>query len=149
VFEVGDPARPQPLAEFRPRAAEPGQRDAQLGATLSLTWSYPIVRDGLVYVADINQGLYVLRYRGPHQDELARVAFAEGNSNLFALAPASRGAIQQPAPARSPARAPSARAAGLQQLRSSLAPIGLGLLALAGMTAILHAVLTRRRRRLR
>ena len=51
-----------------------------------MTWSYPIIRNGLIYVADINQGLYIIRYQGPHADELARIAFAEGNSNLFAVA---------------------------------------------------------------
>ena len=86
VFDLSDPAHPQRLTEFRPSASEPGQRDPQLGATLPMTWSYPIVRDGLIYVADINQGLCILRYQGPRADELARVAFAEGNSNLFSLA---------------------------------------------------------------
>jgi len=86
AFDVSDPAQPQRLAEFRPSASEPGQRDPQLGATLAMTWSYPIIREGLIYVADINQGVYILRYQGPHADQLARVAFAEGNSNLFALA---------------------------------------------------------------
>lgn len=86
AFDLSDPAQPKRLTEFRPAASEPGQRDPQLGATQAMTWSYPIVRDGLIYVADINQGLYILRYQGPHADQLARVAFAEGNSNLFALA---------------------------------------------------------------
>jgi hypothetical protein len=87
VFDVSNPGQPQRLAEFRAQGSEPGQRDAQLGVTATMTWSYPIVRNGLVYVADVNQGLYVLRYRGPHQDALGQVAFAEGNSNLLALLP--------------------------------------------------------------
>src|SRR5262249_36659165 len=87
AFDLSAPAQPQRVAEFRPSASEPGQRDPQLGATPAMTWSYPIIRDGLIYVADINQGLYILRYQGPHSDELAGVAFAERNSNLFALAP--------------------------------------------------------------
>jgi hypothetical protein len=37
----------------------------------------------LIYVVDIRNGLYVLRYTGPHADE---VAFLEGNSNLGDLA---------------------------------------------------------------
>src|SRR5262249_40975320 len=106
VFDLADPAHPQRLTEFRPTASEPGQRDPQLGATLPMTWSYPIVRDGLIYVADINQGLYVLRYQGPHADELARVAFAEGNSNLFSLvaepspSPAGRAAVASSPPGK-------------------------------------------------
>ena len=27
-------------------------------------WSYPIVKDGLIYVIDLRNGLYVLKYRG-------------------------------------------------------------------------------------
>jgi hypothetical protein len=97
VFDISDAANPQRLVEFRPQAAQPGQRDPQLGATLAMTWSYPIVRDGLIYVADIDEGLYVLRYRGPHQDEVDQLAFSEGNSNLTAL----RAAPPSPSPGRS------------------------------------------------
>jgi hypothetical protein len=44
-------------------------------------WSYPIIRDGLIYVVDIRNGLYVLRYPDPHADEVANVGFLDGNSN--------------------------------------------------------------------
>jgi hypothetical protein len=45
-------------------------------------WSYPIVNDGLIYVVDVRNGLYVLRYTGPHADEVKGIKFLEGNSNL-------------------------------------------------------------------
>lgn len=45
-------------------------------------WSYPVVQDGRIYVVDIRNGLYILRYRGPHADEVSFVRFLEGNSNL-------------------------------------------------------------------
>jgi hypothetical protein len=45
-------------------------------------WSYPIIRNGLIYAIDIRSGLYVLRYTGPHADEVADIKFLEGNSNL-------------------------------------------------------------------
>ena len=45
-------------------------------------WSFPIIRDGLIYVVDIRNGLYILRYTGPHDGEVDRVGFLEGNSNL-------------------------------------------------------------------
>lgn len=45
-------------------------------------WSYPIIRNGLVYVVDIRNGLYILRYTGRHAGEAARLRFLEGNSNL-------------------------------------------------------------------
>jgi hypothetical protein len=31
---------------------------------------------------DIRNGLYILRYTGPHADEVAGIQFLEGNSNL-------------------------------------------------------------------
>jgi hypothetical protein len=43
-------------------------------------WSYPVVQNGLIYVVDIDLGLYILRYTGPHATEVAKAAFVEGNS---------------------------------------------------------------------
>ena len=45
-------------------------------------WSYPIIKDGLVYVVDIRNGLYVLRYTGAAAGEVNGLTFLEGNSNL-------------------------------------------------------------------
>jgi hypothetical protein len=45
-------------------------------------WSYPIVNDGLIYVIDIRNGLYVLRYTGTRASEVSSLRFLEGNSNL-------------------------------------------------------------------
>jgi hypothetical protein len=45
-------------------------------------WSFPIIRDGLIYVVDIRNGLYVLHYTGPHAGEVAAISFLEGNSDL-------------------------------------------------------------------
>jgi len=47
-------------------------------------WSYPIIRDGLIYVIDVRNGLYVLRYDGPGRGPVSRIGFYEGNSNLGA-----------------------------------------------------------------
>ena len=44
-------------------------------------WSYPVVQNGLIYVVDIDLGLYILRYTGPHASEVGRAAFVEGNSS--------------------------------------------------------------------
>ena len=44
-------------------------------------WSYPVVQNGLIYVVDIDLGLYVLRYTGPHHEEVDQAAFVEGNSS--------------------------------------------------------------------
>jgi hypothetical protein len=149
VFDVSDPVHPQRLAEFRPQASEPGLRDPQLGATLTMTWSYPIVRDGLVYVSDIDEGLYVLRYQGPHSDELARFAFAEGNSNLSAFrqaAPSPSAPVaspSRPAPAASASPAPRSTATAL------LLTVGVVLLVLAVLGAVASLAFVRRRGPLR
>jgi hypothetical protein len=45
-------------------------------------WSYPIIRKGLNYVIDVRNGLFVLKYTGPHSDEVRETEFLEGNSNL-------------------------------------------------------------------
>jgi hypothetical protein len=44
-------------------------------------WSYPIVDDGLIYVVDLRNGLYILEYRGKHASEILKLDFLEGNSN--------------------------------------------------------------------
>ena len=45
-------------------------------------WSYPIIKDGLIYVVDARNGLYIIRYAGLWGEQVAREAFLEGNSNL-------------------------------------------------------------------
>ena len=81
---VEDPANPVQLAELR---QEPlpyvTQEDPVLssGQDKVVMWSYPIIKDGLIYVADLRNGLYVLRYTGPFQDEVDTATFVEGNSN--------------------------------------------------------------------
>jgi hypothetical protein len=45
-------------------------------------WSFPIIHNGLIYVVDIRNGLYILRYNGPRANEITGIAFLEGNSNL-------------------------------------------------------------------
>ena len=44
--------------------------------------SFPIVTHGLIYVVDIRNGLYILRYTGPRHRDVDRIDFLEGNSNL-------------------------------------------------------------------
>ncbi|HET7870274.1 MAG TPA: hypothetical protein VFM85_08145 [Actinomycetota bacterium] len=52
------------------------------GTNKVVMWSYPIICKGLIYAIDIRNGLYILRYTGPHADEVANIGFLEGNSNL-------------------------------------------------------------------
>ncbi len=52
------------------------------GPNKVVMWSFPIIKDGLIYVVDIRNGLLVLRYTGPRADEVDPIRFLEGNSNL-------------------------------------------------------------------
>jgi hypothetical protein len=81
--------RPYQLAEFFPEPlAEVMLEDPRLSSDPDtgrhekvVMWSYPIIRDGLIYVVDLRNGLYVLRYRGAFEREVGRIGFLEGNSN--------------------------------------------------------------------
>jgi len=78
VFDISDPTHPTPVATFEPtkRATDGFGLWGQVAFV-----SYPIIKDGLIYVLDGRNGLYVLRYTGPYHEELDGVRFLEGNSN--------------------------------------------------------------------
>ena len=84
AIDLADPGNPKPAAEFIP---EPLPSVALEDPALSsgedkvVMWSFPIVKDGLIYVVDLRNGLYVLRYRGPHAEEVSSTKFLDGNSN--------------------------------------------------------------------
>lgn len=83
AIDVSDPSAPKRLAEFRPEPLPSVlTEDPALGGNPVAMWSYPVVQDGLIYVVDIRNGLYILRYTGVWEEELADLDFAEGNSNL-------------------------------------------------------------------
>ena len=81
--------RPYQLAEFTPKPLDHVMlEDPRLSSDPDtgrrekvVMWSYPIIRDGLIYVIDLRNGLYVLEYRGPFKKEVRRIRFLEGNSN--------------------------------------------------------------------
>ena len=78
VFDISDPTQPTPVATFEP--ADAAATGFNLWGRVAFV-SYPIIKDGLIYVLDGRNGLYVLRYTGPHHEELDGVRFLEGNSN--------------------------------------------------------------------
>jgi hypothetical protein len=81
---IDDPARPYQLAQYMPDPLPAvGTEDPRLSSDDQkvVMWSYPIIKDGLIYVADLRNGLYILRYSGPFQDEVRSISFLEGNSN--------------------------------------------------------------------
>ena len=85
VSDISDASRPLQAGSFLPTPLEHvATEDPALGrgASKVIFWSYPIIRDGLIYLVDVRNGLYILRYTGPHADEVDDVKFLEGNSNL-------------------------------------------------------------------
>jgi hypothetical protein len=145
VFDTADPVQPARLAEHRPSGITPARRDPELGGTAALTWSYPVVAAGLVYVADINQGLVVLRYRGPHQEELDNAVLLEGESNAVAGAAAASPVPVSPS-ALPPPSAPSAESTGMG-LSSAAIPIAAVAVVLVLVGLSVPARRRRRRRR--
>ncbi|HVF05381.1 MAG TPA: hypothetical protein VNA20_11125, partial [Frankiaceae bacterium] len=88
AVDISNPAAPVESGAFVPRPAfVPDYRDNRLFFSSSpaerwtgAMWSYPVVKNGLIYVVDIDLGLYVLRYTGKHAGEVAKAVFVEGNS---------------------------------------------------------------------
>jgi hypothetical protein len=85
AISLEDPEAPSRAGLYLPEPlAEVATEDPALssGRPKVVMWSYPIIRKGLIYVVDIRNGLYVLRYTGPGAKEVSKIQFLEGNSNL-------------------------------------------------------------------
>ena len=80
---------PYQLAEFTPKPLDEVMlEDPRLSSDPDtgrnekvVMWSYPIIKDGLIYVIDLRNGLYVLEYQGAFEKEVQRIGFLDGNSN--------------------------------------------------------------------
>ena len=82
---IEHPLQPRQVAEFLPEPLPSvGTEDPALssGQNKVVMWSYPIINDGLIYVVDVRNGLYILKYHGPFEAEVAGIRFLESNSNL-------------------------------------------------------------------
>jgi hypothetical protein len=85
AIDVTDPITPRQAGWFSPRPlASVATEDPALTTTGNKVsmWSFPIVRNGLIWVVDIRNGLYALRYTGTGAARVDRTIFREGNSNL-------------------------------------------------------------------
>ncbi len=85
AIDIADPADPAQGGWFSPAPlASVATEDPALsrGPNKVVLWSYPVIRNGLIYAIDIRNGLYILRYTGPHAAEALDIHFFEGNSNL-------------------------------------------------------------------
>lgn len=102
AIDISNPLKPAQLAEFVPDPVIGViQEDPVLssGTDKVVVWSYPILQDGLIYVVDVRNGLYILKYKGAFDKEVKKVNFLEGNSNLgdaVKLARPARGKRHKP-----------------------------------------------------
>jgi hypothetical protein len=85
AYDLTDPANPVQSGVFVPEPLiDVDTEDTALSQGLNkvVLWSYPIIKDGLIYVIDVRNGLYVLQYQGAHASDVGEIDFYEGNSNL-------------------------------------------------------------------
>ena len=84
AVDLSDPAAPTSAAQWIPEPLDSVQTEdpaLSQGREKVVVWSFPVIKDGLVYVVDVRNGLYVLRYHGPHEAEVSEVRLLDGNSN--------------------------------------------------------------------
>ena len=85
AIDISDPRKPATAAEYLPEPLLFVTREDPVlsaGQDKVVMWSFPVIKDGLIYVVDVRNGLYILKYKGPFEKEVSRVDFLEGNSNL-------------------------------------------------------------------
>jgi hypothetical protein len=84
AVDLTKPLKPRQVAQYVPEpipfvtSEDPA---LSIGTERVAVWSYPIIKDGLIYVVDIRNGLYILKYSGVYAKEVNNVKFIEGNSN--------------------------------------------------------------------
>ncbi|WP_327582353.1 hypothetical protein OHA25_41370 [Nonomuraea sp. NBC_00507] len=73
AIDIADPRRPAQAGWYSPTPLPSvAIEDPALnrGPNKVTMWSFPIVRNGLIYVVDIRNGLYVLSYTGRHTKQV-------------------------------------------------------------------------------
>jgi hypothetical protein len=81
AIDLRDQVQPQAAGVFIPDPlSSVTVEDFTLGSFPIQMWSSPIIHDGLIYVIDIRNGLFILRYTGPGASTIAEVEWAEGNA---------------------------------------------------------------------
>ena len=84
AIDTTNPAAPTGAAEYLPTPLPAVQTEDPVlssGIDKVVMWSFPHIIDGLIYVVDLRNGLYILRYKGPYEEEVSRVKFLDGASN--------------------------------------------------------------------
>ncbi len=84
AISFDDPANPVQEGAFIPEPLTAVvQEDPALtaGQDKVAFWSFPIIKDGIIYVVDVRNGLYALEYTGRDAADVSSIGFLEGNSN--------------------------------------------------------------------
>ncbi len=84
AIDVSNPKKPAQAAEFIPDpllVVEQEDPVLSSGQDKVVMWSFPVIQDGLIYVVDLRNGLFILEYEGPFEKEVEKTGFLEGNSN--------------------------------------------------------------------
>jgi hypothetical protein len=85
AVSLADPAHPVGVGAFMPTPLDRVVTEdpaLSMGRSKVVAWSYPIIKDGLIYIVDVRNGLFVVRYTGVGASRVSAVSFLEGNSNL-------------------------------------------------------------------
>jgi hypothetical protein len=85
VIDIENPGRMEQAGWYSPTPLESVANEdpgLSMGTNKVVMWSFPIIKDGLIYVVDLRNGLYILEYTGPRAHEISGLSFLEGNSNL-------------------------------------------------------------------
>jgi hypothetical protein len=88
AIDISDPANPKPAAGYWPTPLPAVATEDPLlssGHDKVVMWSFPVIQNGLIYAVDLRNGLYIFRYHGPHEAEVAHTKFADGNTNSGAV----------------------------------------------------------------
>jgi hypothetical protein len=82
AVDLSHPHAPRRVGQYVPTEEGAAPR-SYLGTYPVQTFSYPILRDGLLYVVDSQSGLHVLRYTGPRAETLAPLGWVESNRSVL------------------------------------------------------------------
>jgi hypothetical protein len=132
AIDTSSPVTPSGAANWSPTPLPVVQTEDPLlssGQDKVVVWSFPVIVNGLIYVVDLRNGLYILRYHGPHEAEVSGTRFLDGNSNSGDAARLERpNASTASGPERSAARPRTSCLAGPIKLRGrTLGPFRLGM----------------------
>jgi hypothetical protein len=80
ALDLHDPAHPVRVGLYVPDGSG-AATGSYLGTYPVQLWSSPVLRDGLLYLSDIQSGLHIVRYTGPEAEAISAVSLAEGNAS--------------------------------------------------------------------